>query len=126
MKRTARIVFVLIAIALVGNLPLLADWPIIALDPCVPEHDYLALRTTTETGAVDLPPWLPAPEADFKMMNSAIEVGNGSVGNVSTAATSMSLDSSAAQAIPGARAGSFMSEQRLAERSLRGTIKRLG
>ncbi len=129
MKRTARIVFVLLAIALVGNLPLLADWPILPGDLCgVPEHDYLALRITTETGPVDLPPWLPTSEADYKVLNmsTAVEAGSGEVGNINAVNSSMDLGSSTAQAIPGSRAGSFMSEERLAERSLRGTIKRLG
>ncbi len=91
MKRTARIVFVLIVIALVGNMPLFAeinDWdttapelwseiPILHVAP-------FALRVGTETGPVDLPPWLPTPEADYKVLNlsSSIEVGNGAVGNV--------------------------------------------
>ena len=125
MKRTARIVFVLLAIALVGNLPLFAgneDYGVTV----VPMAEMMS--SSPEPAPVDLPPWLPTPETGLIMPNpgTSVVVNTGSARNVSIAATSMNLGSSAAQAIPGARAGSFMSEQRMAERSLRGTIKRLG
>ena len=133
MKRTARIVFVLLVVTIVGSLPLLAgeydsdslvywsEYPVVEVGP-------FALRYDTETGPVDLPPWLPAPEVTAKVLNlsTSVAIGNGSVGNLSTVSPMANMESSAAQAIPGSRAGSFMSEQRLAERSLRGTIKRLG
>ncbi len=133
MKRTARIVFVLLTVTFVGSLPLLADnssdWPEWEMwhDYQIVEVGAFALRYDTEVGPVDLPPWLPAPEESFKVLNlsTSIEVGNGAAANVSIASPLANIGS-ATQAIPGSRAGSFMSEQRLAERSLRGTIKRLG
>ena len=120
MKHTARIVFVLFVVALIGTLPLLAE------ETVVPFAEMMS--PSPEPAPVDLPPWLPTPEVDGKVLNlsASSEVGNVAVGNVNATAGSMNLGSSAAPAIPGGRAGSFMNEQRLAERSLRGTIKRLG
>ncbi len=125
MKHTAKIVLVLLAIALVGNLPLFAgndDYGVTV----VPFAEMMS--PSPEPAPVDLPPWLPTPEVDGKVLNlsTSSEIGNVAVGNVNATAASMNLGSSTAPAIPGGRAGSFMSEQRLAERSLRGTIKRLG
>ena len=132
MKHTSRILILLLLVPLVGNLPLLAETENVLVsvwdEPPFPEVGAFGLRYETEVGPVDLPPWLPAPEVTAKVLNlsTSVAIGNGSVGNVSTVSPMANMESSAAQAIPGSRAGSFMSEQRLAERSLRGTIKRLG
>lgn len=135
MQRTARIVLVLLVVALIGNVTLLAEsdtliWPEIAPELWNenrgPIIRNLALKGTTERGPIEPPPVIP-PDKEFKPLGlSPSQVANGNYSSTGVVSTPGNLDASSAQAIPGSRARSFMSEQRLAERSLKGTIKRLG
>jgi hypothetical protein len=118
-------------VSLFGSVSLMAEqdafeWPQLApelwnenMGPIIKD---LALKGLTERGPIEPPPVIP-PDKEFRPlgMNPAkIANWNGSP------STPGNLDSSSAQAIPGSRSRSFMSEHRVAERSLRGTIKRLG
>ena len=135
MRRTVRIVLVLLLVSLLGNVALMAEnevfeWPQLAPElwnenqgPIIKD---LALKGLTERGPIEPPPVVP-PGKKFKPLGlSPSQIANGNFASTGEASTPGNLDASSAQAIPGSRSRSFMSEHRLAERSLRGTIKRLG
>ena len=135
MQRTVRIVLVLLLVSLFGSVSLMAEqdtfeWPQLApelwnenMGPIIKD---LALKGLTERGPIEPPPVIP-PDKDFRPLGmDSAKIANWNVSASGAASTPGNLDSSSAQAIPGSRSRSFMSEHRVAERSLRGTIKRLG
>ena len=135
MQRTVRIVLVLLLVSLFGSVSLMAEsdtliWPEISPElwneERGPEIRHLALKGFAERGPIEPPPVVP-PGKVFKPLGfNPSQIANGTFANTGETSTPGNLDSSSAQAIPGSRSRSFMSEHRMAERSLRGTIKRLG
>jgi hypothetical protein len=134
-KRTVRIVLVLLFLTVAGNMALLAqsnhgDWPDIAPElwnenrgPVIVD---LALKSSAEGGPIAPPPIHPPIKGVMPLGMNPSQAATAGLVNTTASSTPGNLDASSAQAIPGSRTRSFLSEHRVAERSLRGTIKRLG
>ena len=130
MQRIVRIVLVLLLVSLFGNVSLMAEngdreWPQLAPELLNENRERVsrqcAMRRPSDEG-----PIMP-PGKEFKPHGmSPAKIANMNNPATGEASTPGNLDSFSAQAIPGSRTRSFMSEHRVAERSLRGTIKRLG
>ena len=135
MQRTVRIVLVLLLASLFSSVSLMAEqeafeWPQLAPELWNenqgPIIKNLALKGMTERGPIEPPPVIP-PGKKFRPLGlNSSRVATGSFSASGEVGAPGSLDASSAQAIPGSRSRSFMSEHRVAERSLRGTIRRLG
>lgn len=135
MQRTVRIVLVLLLVSLFGSVSLMAEqdvfeWPQLApelwnenMGPIIKD---LSLKGMTERGPIEPPPVRPPGKGFRPLGMNPAQIVNGNYTATGGVSTPGNLDSSSAQAIPGSRSRSFMSEHRVAERSLRGTIKRLG
>ena len=136
MKRTIRIVLVLLMVSVAGNMALLAetnngDWPEIAPEIWNenqgPVIVALALKGIAEGGPIAPPPIRFPPVKGIAPLGlNPSQAATAGLVNTTASSTPGNLDASSAQAIPGSRTRSFLSEHRVAERSLRGTIKRLG
>ncbi len=135
MRHIVRLILVLLLVSLAGSVALMAEdntlgWPEIAPE-LWPDNrgafiQDLALKVLTERGPIEPPPVVP-PGKEFQPLGqNPSRLINGDFAHSGVVSTPGNLDSSSAQAIPGSRTQSFLSEHRVTERSLRGTIKRLG